>query len=204
MPKQLSDSQLVILSSACQREGARILPITANLKGGAVNMVLRSLHGRGLIEAIPAEVGDEVWTEEDGTPVTLRATQAAFEALGIDPPASLAEPPAAAPVANRKAKGRRRKAEGKAKPRPRAPQQAEAGRPDAKSTTPRTGTKQELLINLLRRPEGATIAEIVAATSWQRHTVRGAIAGALKKRLGLEVISEKIEGRGRMYRISAD
>ena len=54
---------------------------------------------------------------------------------------------------------------------------------------------------MLRAPEGATIAEIADATGWQPHTVRGAIAGALKKRLGLDVRSEKVEGRGRVYRI---
>ena len=66
----------------------------------------------------------------------------------------------------------------------------------------REGTKQAQLIDMLRRPEGATIAEIVKATGWLAHTVRGAMAGALKKKLGLEVTSEKIEGRGRTYRIA--
>jgi Protein of unknown function (DUF3489) len=55
---------------------------------------------------------------------------------------------------------------------------------------------------MLRRPEGATIAEIVADTGWQPHTVRGAFAGALKKKLGLTIVSEKAEGRGRVYRIA--
>ena len=55
---------------------------------------------------------------------------------------------------------------------------------------------------MLRRAEGATIAEVVEATDWQPHTVRGAFAGALKKRLGLSVVSEKVEGRGRVYRIA--
>jgi hypothetical protein len=55
---------------------------------------------------------------------------------------------------------------------------------------------------MLERPEGATIEQIVAATGWQPHTVRGAFAGALKKRLGLEVSSEKVESRGRVYRIA--
>ena len=54
---------------------------------------------------------------------------------------------------------------------------------------------------MLQRPEGATIAEVVAATGWQPHTVRGAFAGALKKRLGLTIGSEKVEGRGRVYRL---
>ena len=66
----------------------------------------------------------------------------------------------------------------------------------------RTGTKQARLIEMLKRKTGATIEEIVAAFGWQPHTVRGAIAGALKKKLGLKVDSEKVEGRGRVYRIA--
>ena len=54
---------------------------------------------------------------------------------------------------------------------------------------------------MLRRAKGATIDEIVEAFTWQPHTVRGAIAGALKKKLGLNVTSEKDEKRGRVYRI---
>jgi hypothetical protein len=65
----------------------------------------------------------------------------------------------------------------------------------------REGTKQGQLIEMLKRPEGATIDEIVAAFGWQPHTVRGAIAGALKKKLGLAVTSEKVDDRARAYRI---
>ena len=57
---------------------------------------------------------------------------------------------------------------------------------------------------MLGRAEGATIAEIVAATGWQPHTVRGAFAGALKKKLGLTVTSEKPEGSERIYRLAAE
>ena len=72
---------------------------------------------------------------------------------------------------------------------------------ETKPTQGRAGTKQERLVAMLEAPEGASTAEIVAAFGWQPHTVRGAIAGALKKRLGLQVGSEAIEGRGRVYRI---
>ena len=68
----------------------------------------------------------------------------------------------------------------------------------------RKGTKQETLIEMLRAEGGATIDEIVAATGWQAHTVRGAMSGALKKKLGLTITSEKIEGRGRAYMIADD
>lgn len=66
----------------------------------------------------------------------------------------------------------------------------------------RGNTKQAKVVDLLRRPEGATIAQLVKATGWQPHTVRGALAGALKKRLGLEIKSEKPEDGERVYRIA--
>jgi Protein of unknown function (DUF3489) len=56
-----------------------------------------------------------------------------------------------------------------------------------KTPTPRAGTKQALMIDLLKRPEGATVEQIAEATGWQHHTIRGAISGALKKKLGLTV-----------------
>ena len=89
----------------------------------------------------------------------------------------------------------------------RVPSAVAAGRPSASHSAPlrgtvREGTKQAALVEMLRRPKGASIAEIVEATGWQAHTVRGAFAGALKKRLGLTITSEKREGRGRVYRLA--
>ena len=70
------------------------------------------------------------------------------------------------------------------------------------SRTTREGTKQAVLIELLRRAEGATLPQMTEATGWQIHTVRGAMAGALKKKLGLEITSEKQTGTDRVYRIT--
>jgi hypothetical protein len=67
----------------------------------------------------------------------------------------------------------------------------------------RRGTKQATLIEMLERPEGATIEQLSAKTGWQAHSVRGAISGTLKKKLGLSVTSEKVERRGRVYRIAS-
>ena len=72
---------------------------------------------------------------------------------------------------------------------------------ETKPTQGRAATKQAQLVAMLEAPEGASTEEIVAAFGWQPHTVRGAIAGALKKRLGLQIGSEATEGRGRVYRI---
>ena len=73
---------------------------------------------------------------------------------------------------------------------------------DLTPPTQRKGTKQEALIAMLRAEGGATIDEIVTATGWQPHTSRGVISGVLKKKLGLTITSEKVDGRGRCYKIS--
>jgi len=73
--------------------------------------------------------------------------------------------------------------------------------PAPKRPTPRAGTKQAMLIEMLQRPEGATMEAIVGATGWQAHTARGAMSGALGKKLGLVVTSAMDDTRGRVYRI---
>lgn len=65
----------------------------------------------------------------------------------------------------------------------------------------RADSKLGRMIAMLRCREGATIAEMAEALDWQAHTVRGAMSGAIKKRLCLDVTSTKVEGRGRVYRI---
>jgi hypothetical protein len=69
------------------------------------------------------------------------------------------------------------------------------------ASKPRDNTKQAKVIALLRRPDGATVADLAKATGWQQHTVRGAISGALKKKLRLKIISEKAKNGERVYRI---
>jgi hypothetical protein len=84
MPK-LSDAQLVVLSAATQRDDRSVLPLALKHKGAAADKVLNSLLRGSLIEECPAGLSDEVWRQDkDGTRLTLRATTAAFEALGIE------------------------------------------------------------------------------------------------------------------------
>jgi Protein of unknown function (DUF3489) len=175
----LSDTQLVILTAACQRADRLVLPLPDRLKGGAAAKVVGSLVAKGLIDEIEAKRGKPLWRETgDGQAVTLVATDAAFAALGIEPV------PAPTTADARETE-----------PAPSAPATA-----TVRGT--RADTKQAQLIAMLKRCKGASIEEIGEKFGWQAHTVRGAIAGALKKKLGLDVISEKIERRGRVYRIT--
>ncbi len=187
---QLSDSQLVVLTAACQRPDRCVFPVTARLKGNAAGNVLKSLLNKGLIKEVRAKRDDTVWRhDEERGRMTLVAAKAAFAVLGIDAcdenesvETDAADPPDL-------------KAEPKS--RSRAPRMKEP-------KTPRTrdGSKQAQLIAMLRRAKGATVDEIAEALSWRPHTVRGAIAGALKKKLGLDVTSEKDTKRGRVYRLT--
>ncbi|GHC66459.1 DUF3489 domain-containing protein [Neogemmobacter tilapiae] len=89
---------------------------------------------------------------------------------------------------------------------------AEAGTEDSAALAPasdaprkspfRAGSKLALLVEVLERAEGATLTEMQAATGWQGHSVRGAMAGSLKKQ-GLQVTNEKTEDRGRVWRLAA-
>jgi hypothetical protein len=63
-------------------------------------------------------------------------------------------------------------------------------------------SKQSRVLSMLRQPEGATAEQIMEATGWQKHSVRGFISGAVKKKLGLTVVAEKAEG-GLVYRVAS-
>ncbi len=185
---QLSDTQAIILSAAAQRPERIALPLPDSLRGGAAAKVVGTMIAKGLLQEVEVNLrrGEPVWRETgDSHGTTLVATDAGLAAIGIEPdeaetvPASATDAPEEATA-------------------PQTPPEPEAP-PTARPA--RAGTKQAALIAMLRAPDGATIAEITTTTGWQAHTVRGAIAGALKKKLGLDVSSEKVEGRGRVYRI---
>ncbi len=192
MPK-LADTQLVILSAAAERDGGTVLPMPKSLKinEAAATKTIKSLINRGLISEQPAVKDDEVWREaEDGGRLKLVVTDAGLAAIGVDTDEGTEASPAAPTAQPKKHKSRsRRSATGR---------QTNTEAPPAGV---RPGTKQALLIDLLRRKDGATIGEIVDAIGWLPHSVRGAISGTLKKKLGLTVERAVVDDRGRVYRI---
>ena len=173
---KLTDTQRVILSAAAQRTDRLALPLPKSLKGGAAHKVINALIEKGFLKEVKAnrKLSDPVWRESDeGHGLTLIITETGFAAIGIE-------------VENQKTKAQ------KSEPKPAATERRT-----------REGTKQALVIEMLRRPEGASIAEIVEATSWASHTTRGFLAGAIKKKLGLAIDSEKHDTRGRIYKVGA-
>jgi hypothetical protein len=85
----------------------------------------------------------------------------------------------------------------------KVPPTSASAKPQKAKKPSHTTSKQARLIEMLRHPGGASITQIMTATGWQPHTVRGAISGALKKKLGLKIVSEKKDGSERTYRIEA-
>lgn len=205
---KLSDTQAIILSTAAQRPDGNLLPLPGSLRGGAATKVVGALLTRGLIreritesprKADPAL--NTIWRSlENGRAVLLFITSEGFNAIGVDAPSDSGETSAdeADAGVTEPAHASRESLDSARQRKPRT------GSTSAPAGHQREGTKQAKLIAMLRRKQGATIAQIVEATGWQPHTVRGAFAGVLKKRLGLTVVSEKVEGKERVYRLPAE
>jgi Protein of unknown function (DUF3489) len=192
----LSDTARVVLAAAAQRDDLSVLPFPDGIKakGGAEQKVLAGLRKRGFIRvietpgrpqrtvitsegmaAIDVEPEDNAGGDETGPAGARTGATTAEPAPGNDTQAPSAAGDDGATAGRRKAKVSKAKSTKPEKP------------PADEKPTPRAGTKQAQMIELLKRPEGATVEQIAEATGWQHHTIRGAISGALKKKLGLTV-----------------
>jgi len=175
MNVKLTATQTVILKAAACRPDGNIEPLPTNLRGGARTAVIDGLLARDLITKFPRPDHVEFYL-----------TDAAFAAVGrkrkVAAPVT-PDPEIEAAVSAAEAKWAQVKWE-EAKPRTRE------------------SSKQATVIWMLQRTEGVTVQQIMESTGWQAHTVRGTFAGALKKKLGLNIVSAK-DGTGeRVYRIA--
>jgi hypothetical protein len=151
-------------------------------------MAVTKMIDRGWLQEVDANLrrGEPLWRETgDGHGTTLIVTDAGLLAIGIEPVDANATSTGALGAPTEEL----------------ASCPTTGATPTPKAHTQREGTKQSTLIAMLRAPEGATMEAIIAATGWQAHSARGALSGALKKRLGLNVTSETEDQRGRVYRI---
>ena len=193
---KLTDTQLVILSAASRR-GDRGVVLPTKLKGAAAQKLVAKLIDLGLIEEVRARDDLPVWRrDDDNRAMALRITRPGLKAIAVEEDPGDQHASEDEPATLEKATTASAAVEAKRK-RPRARAVARAG----DDTAGPARSKQALIIELLQRPEGATIAAVMEITGWQQHSVRGFFAGAVRKKLGLTLVSDKI-GNERIYRIA--
>jgi hypothetical protein len=200
---KLTDTQLIVLSSAAKHDdGLATRP--ANLNAAAAAKVASSLIDKGLAREIRAKADAPVWHENEGGRFALKITRAGREAIGVEDEGQDAAPASATPAPTKsKQSAPRPAAKAGSQKVPAARTKPTQGKTaDDVQTSPgefRVGSKQAKIVDLMKRPKGATLDELVEATDWLPHTTRAALTG-LRKR-GLTVERVKDEGRGSVYRI---
>lgn len=175
MAIKLNDTQRAIITTAAVRNDQNVMPLPTTLRApaAAVAKTINVLIANGLLAEVSAAPDQAAWRHDEiSGDIALIVTASGLTAIGVE-----------IHEVKRSTKGAPR-----AKRRPAAP-----------ATVVGKTTKQDVVLALLRGPLGASIAEICEATGWQRHSTRGFMSGALKKRLGIEVISEKDGAGARRY-----
>jgi hypothetical protein len=205
MSIKLTDTQLVMLSAAAQRDDRCLVP-SKNLKGGAAQKVTAKLVAAGFAKEIKAKTGAPVWRrdEQTGQGYALKLTAAGAKVIAIDEVegASVGAGAGAAEVAE---EGGLRESmiaiESSTLPRT-LPETLTAGAAQILSA-PRDGTKLAQVVEMLKDGQGATLAELVASTGWLPHTTRAALTG-LRKRGYLVALDRSDKERGSTYFIRVD
>ena len=179
---QLTDTQRDVLSHAADQPDGRIIWFPEAVKGGARQKVITGLLNKALI----TKSGGEDWF----------IAAEGYDALGRARPTPVPTD-ASADVEAAVSAAEAHWAQEREDAAQRLLKIGVEGKPRS-----RENSKQATVLEMLHRPAGATIPQIMEATGWQAHTVRGTFAGAFKKKLGLNLVSDKARGGDRVYRIA--
>lgn len=175
---KLSPTQERILKAAAEKPELDVREHMGDIKSPAIkDKVVESMLKNGLITE-----GDQ-----DGG-IAYLISDAGFEAVGARKPNAAKAEEAPAAEAEDTAAEKPKKPERKAKA------EGETGEPKV--------SKQQMIIDMLKREEGATLKQMMEATGWQRHSLHGAMAGGLKNKLGLKITSTKENGGEKIYKIA--
>lgn len=181
---KLTDTQRQVLEHAADQPDGCLTWFPDNVKGGARQKVIDGLFSKALITS---NGGRDWFVAPEG-----------YDALGrVRPMPATIHPDPDPEVDDAVSAAEANRAQEKQEVARRLLKVGGDGKPRT-----RENSKQAAVIQMLQRPEGATIQQICEATGWQAHTVRGTFAGAFKKKLGINLISEKAEGGERVYRVA--
>jgi hypothetical protein len=191
---KLTDKQLVILSAAAQRADHALFPLPQSLtvQGAALDKVIATLCKRKLAEERRIIDGAAEWRrDEDNRARGLFITTSGLLALGIEEADEDRTFLAAASMP--------RKPKTAAAQPHRKPQKASTAAPKRRAAPAQT--KQDLVIQMLRRHSGVSVADIITKTGWQPHSVRGFFSGLVRKKLKLPLVSDVGRNGVRRYHI---
>lgn len=185
---KLSDAQLVLLSNAAKRDDGALIK-SPKMKIEAAEQAIGLLLSRKLIKSVPKSGTLPLWKKgANDDPISFVISSAGLEAIGIEPSNAKSQPDTSMPKQRAATAKHPIRAAKTARTTKRAPQ------------IERPNSKIAKVVEMMRKPGGVTLKAIMSATEWQAHSVRGAISGAIKKKLGLKVLSE-VRGDERVYRI---
>ncbi len=171
---KLTETQAIILTRASQQPDRIALPLPDRLRGSAANKVIVPLIQKGFLDEVEADLrkGEPTWRKTGDG----HGTTLVITDAGLEAIGGETVPP--------------------------SPAQSADYIGDVDKKVPRTGSKQAILVEMLRSPTGATLASITSTLGWQKHTARGAMSNLHKRYPALSVTSEKPEGSPkRIYRI---